>query len=699
MTAWWRFLRGPIAGPTIIVMLASSFLFGPVFRGEVPLPVRSIGGLTWGQPEALPQGSIFRDRIVQAYPYHVFAATEIQAGRLPLWNNLIFSGTPFFANGQAGILSLTKLPWWWLPPWLGYIAATLAQSVLAGFGMALLGRKLGWKPAASTIAGLALVLSSSFVMRLTVTTMSAVFAWLPIVLWAILRLHETLTWRRAAVAAMLIAGMVFSGHVQLAALALVFAGAWTLAWWRKPQFWRRAMSVTVAFCLGIGITAVQLLPVKEALGEAYRQPTHQSWSKLLKPSNLFRINKKNTAALATTVDQNIWGNEAHYRGPANYLEGNLFLGALAMMFVLCSVRAWRKRGWMFVAIFGAVTAGLFVFPGWWGVVGKIAPWITVTPVWRTSFLLTFCLALLAGYGAQFLLAKRRDWLGWGAAGLVAVTALWQWWGILPFAPKTQLFPPDTLLSVAKTLTADGSRLWTPNGVLDQFMPYGIATVEGYDSVYPKSYLELFQANSEIRKRNQLHVKDPNDHVLAATGGTTMITSEAVPAGWTMIMQSGRWTLAKKVEAVPPIHAVERFVTEGATPSLSAIDASKEALIVGDAPGTEPLSDTTIQVTRRTASALSMRTTSKNGAAIVTNMQWYPGWRLRIDGNDARAAMIKVNHSFIGLSVPAGNHAIYLRYQPRSLMTGLYISLGALAAVLWLCFKHNTRPNHGAARGQ
>src|SRR5690606_34237027 len=37
------------------------------------------------------------------WPGHVFAATEMQAGRMPLWNPYQYSGTAFHAGMQAGV--------------------------------------------------------------------------------------------------------------------------------------------------------------------------------------------------------------------------------------------------------------------------------------------------------------------------------------------------------------------------------------------------------------------------------------------------------------------------------------------------------------------------------------------------------------------------------------------------------------------
>lgn len=674
-----KVLTSPLSLAVVCITAAVLFLYGPIFRGDVPLPTRSIHGLFWGAPDQQPTQSIFRDRIVQAYPYHLYATKAIQSRHLPLWNNLIFTGTTFFANGQAGIFSLFKLPFWWLPPMVSYSIITLLQSVVGGVGMYLLGRKLGWKPAAGIIAGLTLTLSAPFVMRMTVTTMSAVIACLPFVLLAVLRLHEQLVWKRVVALAVLIAIMIFCGHVQLAAFSLGFTFLWSVIWWRRDQWKRRTIFFALAFCLGFGLTAVQMVPVKESLDVAYRQPAHRAWSAVLNPARLFTPNIKQAASLATLLDQNILGSEPHYRGPGNYLEGNLYIGPFAFLFVAFSLVLWRKKVWRWLAAVAVLIGGLYIFPGWWDLVGKISPWITVTPVWRTSFMFIFTLSLLAGLGAnEFFHRRGQKWM-WPILGVMMVTMLWQWWGILPFAPKATLFPQNPLLDRAARETQNGDVLWTPNGALDQFMPYNIPLAVGYDSVYPAQYLELWSANGTLKQRNQLVIEYPSDELLEVVGANVMLTFDPLPEGWESIATSGYWTLAKKVDAYPAIHTVQNLLLDQHPVQISAIDPKTTALVSASIPVLDPEAISTVTVTERSATKLSMRVTSTGNTAVVTNWQSYPGWKLSIDDQEQQAAMLKVNHAFLGAVVNAGEHAVTFSYQPRSYIIGLVLSL--LSALL------------------
>ncbi len=63
--------------------------------------------------------------------------------------------------------------------------------------------------------------------------------------------------------------------------------------------------------------------------------------------------------------------------------------------------------------------------------------------------------------------------------------------------------------------------------------------------------------------------------------------------------------------------------------------------------------------------------------VMTSDAWYPGWEAHVDG--ARADVERADVALRGVRVPAGRHAVALRYRPGSL--GLGLGLGALAAAL------------------
>lgn len=661
------------AGCVFIFGLA---IFFPLLRGDVPLPTRSINGFFTGEAGRTNQSSIFRDRIVQTYPYHLFAVRAIQHGEFPLWNNLIFAGTPFFANGQSGLLSPLKLLFWGLPAWLSFNVVTIIQFLVGGLGLFLLGRYWGWSTGSALAAAIVFVGSGPFVMRATVLTMSAVIAWLPWLWLTIHRLHDELRWRRVAAVSGVIALMIFSGHIQLAFLSIVFSGLWALAWWQRKYFWRRAVMFAVAFTIGTGLSSVQLLPVQEANANGYRQPPKSEWSWVLKPSRLLKFSSLNALALATTADPNALGTETKYRGPSNFLEADLFIGIISLILVILSLVSWRQRLWRTVFIFSAVMVWVLCFPATWTLFGKVIPRLTLTPLWRLSFFLTFCLAIMAGIGFQRWFAKRPKW-AWTIGLLLPLTMWWQWRDVLPFAPRATLYPANQLLETARMQTS-GGRLLPVDGALDNYMPAELPVVFGYDSLYPKSYLELWRVNSKLRKRNQLQAVDIQPNLLAVTGTATMLLHRAPPAGWREIAQQDGWWLAVNDANSSAAWTVKRLLTADQAKVIQTIDAKNEATVFGATPELDPEAKTKLVTTNDVAARLSMTLETTGQTAVVTNRQFYPGWKAYVDGQPATA--LRVNYAFLGVAVPSGAHTIEFAYQPNSWRWGMIAS--SVALLLW-----------------
>ena len=64
--------------------------------------------------------------------------------------------------------------------------------------------------------------------------------------------------------------------------------------------------------------------------------------------------------------------------------------------------------------------------------------------------------------------------------------------------------------------------------------------------------------------------------------------------------------------------------------------------------------------------------------VVLFDEWFPGWRARIDGIDAR--LLRADHAFRAVWVPGGRHVVDFDYRPVSLRLGALITVLALTVV-------------------
>jgi uncharacterized membrane protein YfhO len=75
--------------------------------------------------------------------------------------------------------------------------------------------------------------------------------------------------------------------------------------------------------------------------------------------------------------------------------------------------------------------------------------------------------------------------------------------------------------------------------------------------------------------------------------------------------------------------------------------------------------------------------AQEAGLVVLAQAWYPAWQASVDGTNA--PILRANHAFQAVAVPAGEHQVTFVYQDRAFRLGGFISLGALACCAVLLF--------------
>jgi hypothetical protein len=105
----------------------------------------------------------------------------------------------------------------------------------------------------------------------------------------------------------------------------------------------------------------------------------------------------------------------------------------------------------------------------------------------------------------------------------------------------------------------------------------------------------------------------------------------------------------------------------------------------------------VEVARLPGGGLDMVVETADPAILVIS-EWYrQGWQARVNDGEA-LPLVEANGGLMALSVPAGRHAISLRYQPWDVPAGIALSLTTLALVLVAAWRWRpaipaTRPVH------
>jgi hypothetical protein len=417
---------------------------------------------------------------LQFLPWRAFAWDIISSGHLPLWNPLNGMGAPLLANYQSALA--------YPPNWLLFILdasggvgwAAWGQAILvaahlawAGFGMALLARKLGLNELAQTVCGLAFGMSGYMVARSGFLSINAAAAWLPWVILCIQSLEpgdstevvskdipedsknwSIWSWVRARFRVFLrevcrvrwlavcLAMLLLAGHAQIAWYTLLLAFMWaTCLGWKKSgenqdlqgskrlteDFGKRIRSVgniwarlVLALILAAGLAAIQLLPTAEYLLQSQRSSQVEIDFALNYSFWPWRF--------LTLLAPDMFGNPARgdYWGYGNYWEDAVYIGLLQLLMALAAIlrRKPLAKGLFALAVLSFLLAlgkNTPVFP--W-----LYKWVPTFDMFqaptRFSIWAVFALSLLAGMGVQGWKRPTGRGLYWtrlATAGALAVT--------------------------------------------------------------------------------------------------------------------------------------------------------------------------------------------------------------------------------------------------------------------------------------
>jgi hypothetical protein len=401
------------------------------------------------------------DILLYFYPYRSYAAAAFQEGRIPLWNPYIFSGAPFLANIQAGVLYPLHWPLNWLPVTQQIYWSAAIHAWILGMGGYVLLRRWGYGWLAGLVTALTLAGSGFYGGMIGHLNQMNGAAWLPWMLWVLennprydipttgSRLAKLVSLGAShvggvALFSLLVTLTLLAGHTQTAYINLFGVGIWLVArevdvrawvsgirnWATKRPGLRRLARPNVhslfsgllpllpglgvyflGILLALLLSAAQLLPTLElnqlglrSGGLSYWEVTSFSLRPLRLPWTIFPT--YGLVDLST-----IWG-------PA-FTEFVAHVGLTGLL--LAAIGFWRSRwsrAWRFGLLF--VGLGIFLALGRWNpayyLLYQFAPGFDLfrTPA-RWMMLYTVGIAVLAGVGAEIMrdwaIRRLRDWRG------------------------------------------------------------------------------------------------------------------------------------------------------------------------------------------------------------------------------------------------------------------------------------------------
>ena len=171
------------------------------------------------------------------------------------------------------------------------------------------------------------------------------------------------------------------------------------------------------------------------------------------------------------------------------------------------------------------------------------------------------------------------------------------------------------------------------------------------------------------------VEDPRlEEVFQGDRTVVYRVRDALPRAW----------LVAAGQTVPEAAAVERLLAADFDPRTTVLlpedgpDAAALGIQAGGPAAPFP-GEVTWQARAADGAEMTLRVRADAPAVLVVSENWTPGWRATLDGADV--PVHRVNHTFRGVAVPAGEHTVRLSFEPPVLAASALVSVLVLLGLL------------------
>lgn len=379
------------------------YLF-PLAQGLILLPLDMLVSnySPWYSPGTiLLKNPYMQDAIIQLYPWKHLVFQSIKNHIIPFWNPYQHLGMPFMASMKPGVFYPLNILYVLgeVNAWNTLLFLQIFLSITFSY---LLSRefRLGILP--SFLVSLAFSLNSLMVGLLEFGSDGHALLWLPLFILCAKKYLDRQKTECLLILGLSIGISISAGQLQYTGYALALLILFILFYGISLK----AKVITYSFLLlaiflGIGISAIQLIPSVELFKQSYRGISKSSEvfaEGLIKPHQLFRL-----------FSPDFFGNPVTRDATISYIETSGYFGIIPLYFCLYAIYFARKN--IFVKFFAGVfiVAILLSLKG----VGQIlytlkAPLLTSGSGGRIFYLVHFSGAILSGFGlTEFLNTKDK----------------------------------------------------------------------------------------------------------------------------------------------------------------------------------------------------------------------------------------------------------------------------------------------------
>lgn len=557
-----------------LFIIAAIFFYKVIFLGLLPFPGdllvseyspwRTFSFLGYS-PGTIPSKLQYFDTIRQIYPWKTLVEDLLKNSILPLWNPYNFSGHPLLANVQSSVFYPLNILYLVLPQITSWTILIVLQPFMASFFTFFFARELGIGKIGAVFASVAYGYSLFMSVFLEYNTIGHVILWFPLILFCIEKFRKKLTFKIGLLFNLSLLSSLLAGHIQIFGFVLLFSLIY--AFFRLGS--GKILIVGIFTTLTFGIGAVQLLPTLELINSSARIAQNYTFlvDKLLLQAN----------QLILFLSPDFFGNPAarNYLINDTYPTNAVYIGLAPFIFAIFAALSFKKNN--IVRFFTCASIILLLFLArspFTEIFYKLEiPLFSTGSPSNAIFLLSFCLAVLCGFGVEnwlkgdkraykiiaatitglFLttwilivttpetavstrnfifstgiLAVFVSFFGIGSyvtsrkkAVVIALLILtlfdlsYFFHKFNPFVPKNLVFPKTSVLSWLEQ-NAGINRFWgygTANIEANFATQYKIFSADGYDPLYPRWYGEFIQGSREGRMLTEFTQQTRSDAII------------------------------------------------------------------------------------------------------------------------------------------------------------------------------------------
>lgn len=369
----------------------------------------SSGGFKEYSPWVPNKAQVADDALRQQYPWKLFVSEQLKKGELPLWSPYAFSGYPLLANIQSAVFYPPNLLFIFLNPKTAWTILIMIQPILSSLFMYLFLRSLKLSKPGAMLGALIFVGMTFELFWLEQMIIGHTTLWLPLVLLSIQRVFEgRKKWLIFGLLGLILS--LLGGYSQTSLYVYLISFSFliykTFSLKNKKEKINLLFPGILMFGFSLGICALQLFPTAEVYKYSAREGVFSEklyGESLAPPRNILTV--LTADFFGSMATHNYWGDQ--------HTDFNHYFGSIPLLIILTGLlMAYKKklslREGKFFLILG-LTAWLFALQtpfGYLPLVFKI-PILSTGVVARFLFVFQFCMAIVAAYCLDLILAKRE----------------------------------------------------------------------------------------------------------------------------------------------------------------------------------------------------------------------------------------------------------------------------------------------------